>query len=229
MIFDSEIYKNKVPDHPGGGTVAWTNPWGEHQYFSDIEEREDGGTPPFLQTIKTALCFKLKEEMKVNFIREREEELMNILFTHLKNLKGVEILARSIEKRLGIISFYINGLHHSLAVKLLNDHFGIQTRGGCDCAGTYGHYLLNIDKGKSHKITSKIDKGILLIKPGWVRISIHPVMTNDEANIFCDAITYISKNYRKMSKDYYYDKRINDFFHKNFRGKESEEIKSWLQ
>jgi len=111
----------------------------------------------------------------------------------------------------------------------LNDHFGIQTRGGCDCAGTYGHYLLNIDKGKSHKITSKIDKGILLIKPGWVRISIHPVMTNDEANIFCDAITYISKNYRKMSKDYYYDKRINDFFHKNFRGKESEEIKSWLQ
>ena len=76
LIFDSRLYKLRVPDHPGGGTVDWTNPWGEHKYINDIEAREDGGTPGFLQTIKTALAVKLKEEIGTDKIRERENELL---------------------------------------------------------------------------------------------------------------------------------------------------------
>ena len=55
LVFNTALYNNKIPDHPGGGTVTWTNPWGEHQFYDDIEPREDGGTPGFLQTIRTAL------------------------------------------------------------------------------------------------------------------------------------------------------------------------------
>jgi selenocysteine lyase/cysteine desulfurase len=199
LIFDSALYHNRIPDQPGGGTVSWTNPWREHTYFSDIEEREDGGTPPFLQTIKAALSIKLKEEMGIKNILHREEECLEILFTRLKKIAGVKILASDAEKRLGVISFYIQGLHHFLGVKLLNDRFGIQTRGGCDCAGTYGHYLLHIDKKMSHDLTTKIDEGNLLIKPGWIRLSIHPVMKDEEINFICDAIEDVAKNFKKLS------------------------------
>jgi len=174
LIFDKKLYKNRVPDMPGGGTVAWTNPWGGHSYFDDIEIREDGGTPAFLQTIKAALCIQLKEKMGVENMLHREEEMLNILFDGLKQIPTVHILAGQVEKRLGVVSFYIDGIHFNLAVKLLNDRFGIQTRGGCSCAGTYGHYLLNINEEISRSITSKIDEGDLSSKPGWVRISIHP-------------------------------------------------------
>lgn len=41
-------YQNDIPDNPGGGTVRWTNRWGGYRYISDIEVKEDGGTPGFL-------------------------------------------------------------------------------------------------------------------------------------------------------------------------------------
>ena len=87
LIFDSALYSNKVPDHPGGGTVSWTNPWGGHSYTEDIEAREDGGTPAFLQTIKAALCIQLKEEMGIENMIRREKELLEIIFTRLEKMK----------------------------------------------------------------------------------------------------------------------------------------------
>jgi len=228
LIFDSKLYANKVPDAPGGGTVAWTNPWGEHQYFDDIEIREDGGTPPFLQTIKAALCIKLKEEMGVEKMLAREEEMLAILFSELKRIDGLHILAGNIEKRLGIISFYIDDLHFNLAVKLLNDYYGIQTRGGCSCAGTYGHYLLNIGPDVSHKITDKISQGDYSEKPGWVRVSVHPIMTNDEIYALCDAIKQIAANHVDMSKDYHYDSHTNEYTHVDKHQLEDKLVRQWF-
>jgi len=178
LIFNSVLYTNKIPDNPGGGTVKWTNPWGEYRYFDDIEEREDGGTPAFLQTIKAALCIKLKEQMGVDNILEREHEQLKRIFETLTEIKGLHILAENITNRLGVISFYFDDIHYNLVSKLLNDRFGIQVRGGCSCAGTYGHYLLHVNKKVSHSITNKIDHGMMDAKPGWVRLSIHPTTTS---------------------------------------------------
>ena len=136
LVFNKELYKNNVPDSPGGGTVKWTNPWGGHKYVDDIQSREDGGTPAFLQTIRTALCINLKNEMGVNNILRREKQIHNLVWNKLISIKNLHVLADNIEERLNIYSFYIDELHYNLAVQLLNDKFGIQTRGGCSCAGT---------------------------------------------------------------------------------------------
>jgi selenocysteine lyase/cysteine desulfurase len=228
LVFDSKLYHNRVPDLPGGGTVDWTNPWGKHKFVSNIEAREDGGTPAFLQTIKAALCIKLKEEMGVDNIRAREEELVKIAFAGLKRIPTLHILAGNIEHRLGAISFYIENIHYNLIVKILNDRFGVQVRGGCSCAGTYGHYLLHVDPNRSKIITDKIDQGDLSEKPGWVRMSIHPTMTDAELNIAINGIAQIVESIDDWSKDYVYDKSKNEFFHKNSDGKDLEKIKSWF-
>ena len=228
MVFDSKLYKNKVPDNPGGGTVDWTNPWGLHKFVNNIEAREDGGTPAFLQTIRAALCIKLKEEMGEENIRQREEELVKTAFEELRKIPSLHILADNIEHRLGAISFYVDGIHYNLIVKLLNDRFGIQVRGGCSCAGTYGHYLLHVGPDQSKKITDKINEGDFSDKPGWVRMSVHPTMTSNEIYFITDAIKQIINNIDEWQKDYTYSSHKNEFYHISKNGKEEDDIRNWF-
>lgn len=228
LVFNSKLYKNKIPDNPGGGTVDWTNPWGGHKYIDDIEAREDGGTPAFLQTMKVALCIKLKEEMSSEKMLQREEQMLEIIWNALDKLENIHILAGHIRKRLGVISFYIDDLHYNLAVRLLNDRFGIQVRGGCSCAGTYGHFLLHVDKNRSRRITKKISHGDLSEKPGWVRLSINPVMTDEEIHYIADAITELCHHHQKWAEDYEYDVHTNEFYHKKNPDMESGRVKEWF-
>ncbi len=222
------MYKNTVPDNPGGGTVSYTNPWGEHDYFDDVETREDGGTPAFLQTIKIALAIQLKERMGVKNITEREEEINEIIFNTLESLHGVKILAPNHKKRLSIFSFYFENYHFNLVVKLLNDRFGIQTRGGCSCAGTYGHFLLNVDHETSTSIKNQILEGCNTEKPGWIRLSLHPTITNKELSFICNSLKELQKNIELWSKDYVYDDSKNDFVHKTVKPIEQELVNSWF-
>ncbi|MCB9080711.1 MAG: aminotransferase class V-fold PLP-dependent enzyme [Lewinellaceae bacterium] len=228
LVFDPKLYTNRIPDNPGGGTVDWTNPWGGHKYIDEIEAREDGGTPAFLQTIKVALCIQLKEQMGVDRIREREEELLDIIWDRLDQIPNLHILADKHRHRLGVISFYIEGLHYNLAVRLLNDRFGIQMRGGCSCAGTYGHYLLEVSQEYSHSITDKINLGDLSDKPGWIRMSIHPVMTDTEVRYIMDALTELARAYPEWSKDYAYNAHTNEFFHKADVHTEQKLVDRWF-
>ncbi|WP_066384268.1 aminotransferase class V-fold PLP-dependent enzyme [Neobacillus mesonae] len=216
LIFDSRLYSNKVPDHPGGGTVTWTNPWGGHHYYNEIELREDGGTPGILQAIRTALCINLKEQMGIDNILNREKEQLALLFPKLEEVPGLRIMEGHVKNRLGIISFTMENIHYNLIVRLLNDRYGIQVRGGCSCAGTYGHYLFNIDKSSSKQITDKINQGDLSTKPGWVRYSLHPIMTNKEISLFAQALKEIALNIDEWKKDYKYDTASNDYFYNHF-------------
>ena len=137
-------------------------------------------------------------------------------------------LADNIEHRLGIISFYFNDIHFNMVVKLLNDRFGVQVRGGCACAGTYGHYLLDVSHEKSNKITNLINHGDLSQKPGWVRLSLHPTMTNEELYIIIDALKQININHLEWAKDYVYDKHTNEFHHKIKSTASVERLKKWF-
>ncbi|MDF1572067.1 MAG: aminotransferase class V-fold PLP-dependent enzyme [Bacteroidales bacterium] len=213
LIFDKAMYKLEVPDNPGGGTVDWTNPWGKYKYVDDIEAREDGGTPGFLQSIRAALAIELKEQMGVENILAREEELLKIAFDGLTAIPGVEILADNIRKRIGVISFYHPEIHFNLAVKVLNDRYGIQTRGGCACAGTYGHYLLAVSYDRSREITDKISHGDLSEKPGWVRWSLHPTMKDEEVRYFIDAVRELTENIEFYKQEYVYVTKRNEYIH----------------
>ncbi len=228
LIFSKELYKNEIPDSPGGGTVKWTNRWGGYSYISDIEVKEDGGTPGFLQGIKAALAVTLKEKMGTKEIHEREKELIRLAFSELSSISELHILADNIKERLGVFSFYIDNIHHNLITRILNDRFGIQVRGGCSCAGTYGHFLLNVDFKMSKEITDKIDSGDLSLKPGWVRLSLHPTMTDSELLYITDAIKQTVKNISEWQKDYDYDRHTNEFNHRTFKNNDKENVVRWF-
>jgi len=229
LLFNKELYVNKIPDHPGGGTVDWTNPWGEYKYIDNIEAREDGGTPGFLQSIRIALAIKLKENMGTDHIAKRETQLVKKAFELLLPIPKLKILSEDIKERLGVISFYMEDIHYNLVVKILNDRFGIQVRGGCACAGTYGHFLMGITPNVSREITEKISNGDLSSKPGWVRLSLHPTMTGQELEDTAQALKELSENIKEWEKDYIYNPKINEFKHKNEIEDKTELVKDWFE
>ncbi|MFN3847863.1 MAG: aminotransferase class V-fold PLP-dependent enzyme [Spirosomataceae bacterium] len=229
LIFNSALYQNRIPDNVGGGIVNWTNPWGGYSFVDDIENREDAGTPAFLQTIRSALCVELKDRMQVENIHHREADLLKIAFAELRKIQNLRILAGNIEDRQGIISFYLEGIHYNLVVKILNDYYGIQARGGCSCAGTYGHYLLHVNPLHSKRITDKIDSGDNSEKPGWIRISFHPTTTDAEVLLITDAIAEIASNVGFWQDKYQYSNKTNEFYHQNHDFmKEKDMVKSWF-
>jgi selenocysteine lyase/cysteine desulfurase len=166
--------------------------------------------------------------MGVDKIGKREKELTEITFNELEKIKELHILAANIKNRLGVFSFYVDNIHHNLFTKLLNDRFGIQVRGGCSCAGTYGHFLLDVGINLSKEITKMIEAGDLSLKPGWIRLSLHPTMTDNELLFIIGAIKDIIKNAGEWAGDYIYDNHTNEFHHRTFQEKMKSSYYHWF-
>lgn len=215
MVFNSSLYRGGRPVNIGGGVVRWTNPWGEYAYIDDIQAREDAGTPGILQACRAALAIGVKDAMHVEDMSARKHQLLHTALGRMDEIDGITVLAREHSDRLGIISFIFQEIPYGLATQLLSDRYGIQARDGCSCAGTYGHYLFSIDRASSKKITTQIDQGDSSVKPGWVRISIHPTMTNAELDHVMQAIAEIARFGRIWQSDYRYDRSSNTWRHFN--------------
>ena len=230
LIFNRALYRNTVPDDCGGGTVNWTNPWGQYSFLDDIEAREDAGTPGFLQTIRAALAVQLKNQMGVAAMRRREEAIVPCVMDALQAIPGVRVLAPLRRQRLAIFSFYVESIHYNLIVQLLNDRFGVQARGGCSCAGTYGHYLLHVDPSLSHSITERIDHGDLSEKPGWVRLSFHPSTTMADIDHAIHAVREIVAHVDEWAQDYVYSPVTNEFARREGDdGAALARVKTWFE
>jgi len=228
VIFNRELYKNTVPDDAGGGTVSWTNPWGQYAFLDDIEAREDAGTPGFLQTIKAALAVRVKDAMTVEKIHEREAAIVPYAMDALQRIPGVHLLAPSGRHRLAMLSFWVENVHYNLMVRMLNDRFGVQSRGGCSCAGTYGHYLLHVDPSRSKAITDRIDRGDLSEKPGWVRLSFHPSTTMADIDHALHAVAECTAHAEEWAKDYAYSNLTNEYAHREGDAELRRRVQGWF-
>lgn len=229
LVFNEKLYQSDFPDNPGGGNVKWTNPSGNYCYSDVIEVREDGGTPGFLQVIRAALALELKEKMGIERIAKREKELLNLCFSKLQKIQGLSILGDLQAKRIGCVSFVIEDIHYNLIVRLLNDRFGIQVRGGWSCASTYAHYLFNIDEKRSRAITNELLQKNQTNKPGWVRLSLHPITTDEELLFICNAIEQVALNYKKWKKDYVYNPATNEFENPGITDTIAREVNEWFE
>lgn len=169
--------------------------------------------------------------MGVDNIMKREKELLDIALPGLREIEGIHILANNVDERLGVISLYHPAIHFNLFVKLLNDRFGVQTRGGCACAGTYGHFLLEVTYAQSQEITEMINGGDLSEKPGWVRWSLHPTMTDEELHQVLYAIKEVSTNHLEWAREYIYIPKKNEFIHHSHQenSPEDEIMKDWFK
>ena len=201
LVARKELFTNRVPAVPGGGTVAYVNTE-EHLYLTDIEHREEGGTPAIIESIRAGLVFQLKLAVGSDRIRSLEHAFIKKAIASWQANPNIEILGNPDADRLSIVSFVIRYegryLHHNFVVALLNDLFGIQSRGGCSCAGPYGHRLLGIDMDTSHQYEQEILRGCEGIKPGWVRVNFNYFLAEETFNFIVDAVHLIANEGWKL-------------------------------
>jgi selenocysteine lyase/cysteine desulfurase len=209
LVARRELLHNRVPDVPGGGTVAYVNPT-EHRYLTDPAQREEGGTPAIVESIRAGLVFQLKQAVGIDVIRAHEEHYLRRAVTAWRAEPAIEILGDLDAERLSIVSFVVRApsgryLHHNFVVALLNDLFGIQSRGGCSCAGPYGHRLLGIDLDQSHEFEREIAGGCEGIKPGWVRVNFNYFISEPVFTYIVDAVALVAREGWRLLTDYLFD------------------------
>jgi selenocysteine lyase/cysteine desulfurase len=209
LVVRRELLTNSVPDVVGGGTVAYVNP-SEHVYLADPEQREEGGTPAIVESIRAGLVFQLKQAVGAAVIREREEDFLRRAVTAWDQHPNIQVLGNRQAERLSIVSFTVRRpggryLHHNLVVAILSDLFGIQSRGGCSCAGPYGHRLLGIDIERSHEFEREITTGCEGIKPGWVRVNFNYFISEAVFQYVVDAVALVADHGWSLLPDYLFD------------------------
>lgn len=218
LVARKELFRNKVPAVPGGGTVAYVNTE-EHLYLTDIEHREEGGTPAIVESIRAGLVFQLKLAVGSDRIRSLEHAFIKRAIASWQANPNIEILGNLDADRLSIVSFVIRYegryLHHNFVVALLNDLFGIQSRGGCSCAGPYGHRLLGIDMDTSHQYEQEILRGCEGIKPGWVRVNFNYFVSEETFNFVVDAVHLIANEGWKLLPCYRFDTHTGGWRHRD--------------
>jgi hypothetical protein len=201
LVADRALHVSERPTMPGGGTVQFVTPTG-HRYITDIEALEEAGTPAILGDIRAGLAIQLKSDVGVETIHAAEQRAIARATERWRNEPGVELLGPSTGTRLPIFSFNLrNGnrlLHHGFAVRLLNDLFGIQARGGCSCAGPYGHELLGIDAARSSRYQRVVESGNELFKPGWVRVGFHYSFDETTVDAIIDAVAFVARRGRSL-------------------------------
>jgi selenocysteine lyase/cysteine desulfurase len=216
LVAKRHLFTNKVPAVPGGGTVAYVNPE-EHRYLVDPEHREEGGTPAIIESIRAGLVFQLKEAVGWQTIRAREEDFIHRAIASWSKNPHLRILGNVDAWRLSIVSFVVRHhdryLHHNFVVTLLNDLFGIQARGGCSCAGPYGHRLLGIDLATSKEFEREIMRGCEGIKPGWVRVNFNYFLSEAQFQFLLDAIHLIGEHGWKLLPEYRFDPETGLWHH----------------
>jgi hypothetical protein len=188
--------------------VKYVNPL-EHVYDPDPEHREEGGTPAIVESIRAGLVFQLKDAVGVEAIHAREESFIRRAIERWEHNPGIQILGSHSLPRLSILSFVVRHegryLHHNFVVAVLNDLFGIQSRGGCSCAGPYGHRLLGIDIERSHEFEREITRGCEGIKPGWVRVNFNYFISDAVFEYILDAVDFVATDGWKLLPQYDFD------------------------
>lgn len=213
LIVKKQVLKNSVPAVPGGGTVSFVSPEG-HRFIEDHQRREEGGTPAIVEAIRAGLVFKLQQEVGLATIEARESAFINRAIASWQAHANIEVLGNTDAERLAIASLRIKhgegenrkDLHYGFVVALLNDLFGIQARGGCSCAGPYGHALLAMDMHTSRNLETQIQKGQMILRPGWVRLNFNYFIDEETAEYLIEAVKLIAEHGWRLLPYYCYDK-----------------------
>lgn len=217
LIVRRELLTNSVPDIVGGGTVLYVNPE-EHVYLDDPVHREEGGTPAIVESIRAGLVFQLKDAVGVDVIRAHEDDFVQRAIQVWSAHQDIQVLGSLTAERLSIVSFVVRRpagryLHHNFVVAVLNDLFGIQARGGCSCAGPYGHRLLSIDLDRSHEFEREITHGCEGIKPGWVRVNFNYFVSEAVFSYVVSAVALIADHGYRLLPHYRFDTTSGRWHH----------------
>ncbi len=217
LIVRKKIVRATKPTWPGGGSVSYVSPW-DHDYLASISEREEAGTPNIIGDIRAGLAMLVKRAVGVGYIKKRDEELGARALEVWRKTPRLWLLGAENCGRLPIFSFLVGDgsggyIHHQLITRMLSDVYGIQARGGCACAGPYGHRLLDVDREYSEMLRDSIRAGEEMKKPGWTRLNFSYLMDDKTADFIVHSVAHLAENASEYAAQYQGNAKTGQFCH----------------
>lgn len=233
--------KNTPPSVVGGGTVFYVTE-DHHRYLSVLEHREEGGTPNLIGDIKLGLAMHLKQSIGARWIEEEELRLSQLVWNRLQQNDHVVLVGRgnsgessTVGRYLPIFSFLVKPdvrvpimgsnsedfnhirspyfLHHNFVCALLNDLFGVQMRGGCQCAGPFSQQLLGLSGTANRELEAALLEKHELLRPGYTRFSIPFWMSEKEVEYVLDAVDFVANHGVEFMPVYRYNHKTGEWAH----------------
>ncbi len=206
LILRDSMVRVQKPTWPGGGSVSYVSPWA-HDYLDSLIEREEAGTPNIIGDIRAALVMLIQDAVGTKAILQRDAVLSARAEQVWRKNPRIQLLGDGIANRLPIFSFLVRDakggfIHHQLFTRMLSDHTGVQVRGGCVCAGPYGHRLLQVDRAQSEEIRAKVLAGQEVAKPGWVRLNFNYLMSDETADFIIEAVDRLARQAPELAREY---------------------------
>jgi len=208
LAIKRNLLRNTVPAQIGGGTVRYVTPdW--HEWHADPEHREEGGTPGIVESIRGGMAVSIPKRVGYQRIAELESHHRLAAEKRFHTTYGLERLGPRQADQLPIFSMRFRSdhgeLHYGYVVRLLNDLFGIQARGGCSCAGPYGHELLELTRQQSEALAAGVQRGFGCLRPGWVRFNLHWLCDDQEVDYILSAMALVAQWGAKLLASYTLD------------------------
>lgn len=219
LIVNRAAVRSARPSWPGGGTVAFVSPW-RHDYIDDVVAREEAGTPNVIGDIRAALAFLIKEAVGADAIAAREAHYNALALDAWRDNPHLTLLGVDKPNRLPIFSFLVTDsdggvVNPQLFTRMLSDIHGVQARGGCACAGPYGHRLLGIARAESDRLRGEVLAGQTQNKPGWVRLNFSYVMDEASVRHVIRAVDELSRTLQDHVHRYALDPATDQFVAQN--------------
>ncbi len=209
-VVRNDIVASSTPTWPGGGTVSYVSPW-THVYARDLVHREEAGTPNVVGDIRAALVMMVKQALGTPWLLKRQNELRSRALQVWQDNPFIDLMgSKTADYSLPIFSFRVRDgagghVHHQYFTRLLSDVYGIQARGGCACAGSYAHRLLGLEEAHSNRLLAELESGNEIDKPGWVRLNLSALMSDDKVDEVIDAVDTLSRNAADFRNHYIAD------------------------
>jgi len=213
LIAHRNLFKNDVPYCPAGGTVRFACP-NYQTYSQNIETKETGGTPNIIGSIKAGLAFTFKQKYQ-SYIEQWDKYVVKYVQTRLAKIRNIRLIyPPSNLNRQPIFSFMVDHLHYNMVVILLNDLFGIQSRGGISCCSLLAQDILGIDPSQQKQIHDQIVSNHgTPAGYGWCRVSFHYSMPKFIVDYIVNAIIFVTKYGVALQTLYKYDPKKNTWLY----------------
>jgi len=229
LVAKKRLFQNAVPadGSVGGGTVYFVKD-GSHRFLSNRVEREEGGTPDVIGAIRAGLAFQLKQSIGAAAISQADKELVEKIQQTLGAHPRIALFGpvEISENRLPIVSFLIRHgppesglfLHYNFVSAVLNDLYGIQSRGGCMCAGPYAQRLLGMSPAAINAIEAELvrdSKRCEYLRPGFTRFSLAYFSDPAQVDFILQAVCDVADAAWKLCPLYRFNQRTGEWKHKS--------------
>ncbi len=210
LIANGRLFRNQVPFCPGGGTVRFVCPNFTH-YSTDLERRETGGTPNIIGIIQAGLAFQLKDRHLAQ-IQIRNRRISQLVRAYLDSPRAQQLQITMLNPatehqtpQIPVFAVTIRDLHYNLIVALLNDLYGVQSRGGISCCSLFAQHLLHLDNQQKTAIYRDIvgDRGVPA-DYGWCRLSFHYSLTDAQVQYCLRALDCVAEHGLQLAPWYSY-------------------------